>query len=217
LESNLEEGSVGKVGGVSAVEAEVAELLFSAEGASDAGSRGGHGVTVAGKSVDIAESREIGSEAVGGVGDWDLVAVVVWGKGEVSDEVGGAVGGAVVGAGNGDGSSELVFIKRAGGVVKVTVGIDVLSPEDEDLNLGISINDSIEGGEFVGGGPEGSGDRDEPGVEVGTEGDGAGGVDWRVSGGSGDERTASVLDRLSWPVGVFGGNKGGKSGGDLHI
>lgn len=217
MESNLEEVSVGHIGGFCGVESEVAELCGAAECAGDAGSAGAHGISVAGQRVDFAESREISSEVDGGVGDWDLVAEVVLGKGEVSDEVGGGVSFAIVAADNGDGSGELIGIERACGVVEVTVVIEVLSPVDEDLNLGIFGADSIEGGEFVGTSPEGSGDGDEPGVKTSTVGDGAGGVDWGVTSGSGDEGTASVGGILSWPVGVVGGNKGGKSGGDLHI
>jgi len=194
-------------------------LTGTLECAGDAVGGAAHSIAVAGEAVDVTEAREIGLEVGAWVGDWDLVVVVVWGEGEVSDEVLGRVGVSIGSwhAAHGNGTGELVGIEWAGRVVKIAVGIKGLSPEDEDLDGGIGGSDTIEGGEFVGGSPEGVGDGDEVGVEASTVRDSAGGVDWGVSGISGNEGTASALQALSWPVGVFGGNKGGESGGDLHI
>jgi len=211
-----EEG-VWQIGGGGAVESEVAELTVTLKCAGDAVGGVGHSIAVAGETVDVTEAREIGLEVDAWVGDWDLVVVVVWGEGEVSDEVLVSVGGSVVLAAHGHGSGELVGIEWAGRVVKIAVGIKGLSPEDEDLNGGIGGSDIVEGCECTVGQPEGVGDGDEVGVEASTVSDSAGGVDWGVSGISGNEGTASALQALSWPVDVFGGNKGGEGGGDLHI
>ena len=194
---NLSEEGVGvgwlSVGG----ESEVGELSDITEGAGEGASGSGHGVTVAGLVDDGSEGREIDGEGVVSVGNWDLEVVVVWGKGEVSDEVGSALGGSLVDAGDGD-----VGLSSAGGVVEVSISIVGLWEEGEDLNGG-TLEDTFERGEGRAGSPEDTTDGDEGSGET-TEGDGAGGVDWGVTGIDGGDGTAGLDIVLSLPFGGGG-------------
>lgn len=208
LLSDLSEVNVGEIWLLRSDESEVGELRATVEFARDGSTVSVHNSAVAGLVDDVTEGGKVGSEVGVGVGNWDLEAVVVWGKGEVSDEVGSVLGLTVVRAGDGD-----IGGGSAGGVVEVTVGVLGLWEEDKDLNVG-AIEDTIEGGEGVGAGPEDTADGDELGV-VTVEGESAGGVDWRVTSIDGGDGTASLVDVLSLPFG--GGGNSGEGGGDLHI
>lgn len=208
LLSDLSEVNVGEIWLLRSDESEVGELRATVEFARDGSIISVHSSAVAGLVDDVTEGGKVGSEVGVGVGNWDLEAVVVWGKGEVSDEVGSVLGLTVVRAGDGD-----IGGGSAGGVVEVTVGVLGLWEEDEDLNVG-AIEDTIEGGEGVGAGPEDTADGDELGV-VTVEGESACGVDWRVTSIDGGDGTASLVDVLSLPFG--GGGNSGEGGGDLHI
>lgn len=208
LLSDLSEVSVGLIWLLRSNESEVGELRATVESARDGISGSGHIGAIAGLVGDVTEGGKVDSEVGVGVGNWDLEAVVVWGKGEVSDEVGSALGLTVVRAGDGD-----IGGGSAGGVDEVTVAVHGLWEEDEDLNVG-AIEDTIEGGEGVGAGPEDTADGDELGF-VTVEGESAGGVDWRVTSINGGDGTASLVDGLSGPFG--GGGNSGEGGGDLHI
>jgi len=208
LLSDLSEVNVGEIWLLRSDESEVGELRATVEFAREGSIVSVHSSAVAGLVDDVTEGGKVGSEVGVGVGNWDLEAVVVWGKGEVSDEVGSVLGLTVVRAGDGD-----IGGGSAGGVVEVTVGVLGLWEEDEDLNVG-AIEDTIEGGEGVGAGPEDTADGDELGV-VTVEGESACGVDWRVTSIDGGDGTASLVDVLSLPFG--GGGNSGEGGGDLHI
>lgn len=207
--SDLSEVGVGVRWSALRDESEVGDISDTIEGAGDGASGSGHGGTVAGLVIELTEGREVDDEALVSVGDWDLEAVVVWGEGEVSDEVGAAVGLSVVGANDGD-----IGGFSAGGVVHtISVQVGHLLEEDENLDIG-AIEDTFEGGEGAGTGPEDTTDGDEvSGVAVEVEG--AGGVDWGVSGVNGGDGTTGGVDRLAGPFG--GGGNGGEGGGDLHI
>ena len=197
LLSDLSEVSVGEIWLLRSDESEVGELRATVEFAREGSIVSVHSSAVAGLVDDVTEGGKVGSEVGVGVGNWDLEAVVVWGKGEVSDEVGSVLGLTVVRAGDGD-----IGGGSAGGVVEVTVGVLGLWEEDEDLNVG-AIEDTIEGGEGVGAGPEDTADGDELGV-VTVEGESACGVDWRVTSIDGGDGTASLVDVLSLPFGGGG-------------
>ena len=194
---NLSEVGVGVGWSSGGGESEVGDLSNITEGTGEGRSRDGGGITVAGLVDDVTEGGEVSNEGGVSVGNWDLEVVVVWGKGEVSDEVGGGVSSTVVGAGDGD-----VGLSSAGGVVEVTFGIVALWEEDEDLNVG-TLKDTIEGGEGRAGSPEDTTDGDE-GWGVTTEGDGAGGVDWGVTGIDGSDGTTGLDVVLSLPFGGGG-------------
>jgi hypothetical protein len=118
---------------------------------------------------------------------------------KVGDEVGGHPCSAVVFAVDLD-----VSVRSAGGVVRVSVGVKLLGPEDEDV-LGFGVGDSLESGEGhwsnIGEG-ERSGDGDESGF-IATEGQRACGVDGVSRDFSLGSAGASKRDVLSGPVGLW--------------
>ena len=133
------------------------------------------------------------------VGDSDLERGLSGIVGEVGDEVGGEPSSAIVEAFDRD-----VGIFSASGVVRVSVLVNILVPEDENV-LRFRVGDSFESGEghvSNSGKGERSGDGDESGGEA-VKAHRAGGVD----GVSLDESLGSALGserdrRLSGPVGV---------------
>lgn len=139
------------------------------------------------------------------VGDSDLERSLSGIVRKVGDEVGGHPGSAVVFAADRDVS---VSATKLSGVVWLSISIEGLIPEDEDVLL-FGVGDSLESGEYIianKGKRERSGDGDESGF-ASTEANRAGGVDGvgldkSLGSTAHSESNRTVCANLSGPVRV---------------